>query len=510
MELDEIASVPIEPSGSPTSSVHQWAQAPNSLPRSIEFEKNLLSGCLNDPAEILPRASRDGISPESFFEPSHGVVFGQMVKMLEAKLPIDLVTLAHELKASGNLERAGGLLALSHLSASAPNAEEASYLIDQVAALAARRELVNFGWEIARRASDPSVDVCETLDCAKDGAQRLRANGGSGMSARLEELRLDPNIEPPALREVFALGKTVIGTPGNIVSTLAQAKAGKTAFIGAAIGSTMGTSSDCDFLGLSGQNPSGLAVVHVDTEQASHDHYKVIRTSMRRAHLEGAPKWLHSYATAGLSPSERRRLLPHMLKAAKAEYGGIHSVFLDGVADFVNDPNDGKECFAFVDWLQAQAVKYDCPIFAVLHHNPNSEKGRGHLGSQLERRSETNLMLEKDSATGRTVVYSTKQRRAPIPKADGPCFRWDDQAVMHVTVQAMRAERDEQDREALIEVARDSYADCTSRRMRYTDLVKEIEKAARCKERTAEEKVKKMKRFRIIVEVPPRLLELVV
>jgi hypothetical protein len=186
----------------------------------------------------------------------------------------------------------------------------------------------------------------------------------------------------------------------------------------------------------------------------------------------------------------------------------VHAVFLDGVADFVADPNAGDECFPFVDWLHGLAIKYDCPIFTVLHLNPGTEKSRGHLGSQLERRAETNLVLEKDAETGRTVIFSTKQRRAPILKADGPCFRWDDMAAMHVSVETVRAERDSEEREALTEIAGDAYADAPSRRLRYTALVSAIEKTAKCSERSAQEKVKKMKQLGIIREVPPRLWEL--
>jgi len=189
----------------------------------------------------------------------------------------------------------------------------------------------------------------------------------------------------------------------------------------------------------------------------------------------------------------------------------VHSLSLDGVADFVNDPNDAEECFPFVDYLQGLAVNFDCPVISVLHLNPGSaEKGRGHLGSHLERRAETNLLLEKDGETGRTVVYSTKQRKAPILKADGPCFRWDESEQMHVSVETVRTERERKERESLTEIARDSYADCPTRGMRYCALVEAIQKVAKCSVRTAQGDVKKMKQLGIVREGSLRLLELAV
>ena len=67
--------------------------------------------------------------------------------------------------------------------------------------------------------------------------------------------------------------------------------------------------------------------------------------------------------------------------------------------------------------------------------NPNGEKTRGHLGSQLERKAETNLRLEKSD--GVTVVWSDRNRRAPIPKDKGPRFAWSDEHGMHMTSEAI-------------------------------------------------------------------------
>jgi hypothetical protein len=256
-------------------------------------------------------------------------------------------------------------------------------------------------------------------------------------------------------------------------------------------------------LGLAASNPSGLAVVHVDTEQAPADHWRVIDVAKHRAEISTAPAWLHSYATAGWSATDRRAMLPHMLRLAKKLHGGVLAVFLDGVADFINDPNDGEECFPFVDSLQALAVEHDCPIFGVLHLNPGTEKSRGHLGSQLERRAETNLIMERDADTGRTVVYSTKQRRAPILKADGPCFRWDDAKQMHVSVETVRTTRDSADEDAARELANEVFGSSTS--LRYSALIETIKSTCRCSDRTAGRKFNEMRKRKIIVRYPPNL-----
>jgi hypothetical protein len=88
--------------------------------------------------------------------------------------------------------------------------------------------------------------------------------------------------------------------------------------------------------------------------------------------------------------------------------------------------NDPDEAFAFIEEWQQLADKYQMVIVCVRHENPGSETGktRGHLGSQLERKAESNLRLLKEDIV--TVIYREKSRGAHIPKDKGPRFHWSD------------------------------------------------------------------------------------
>jgi len=116
-----------------------------------------------------------------------------------------------------------------------------------------------------------------------------------------------------------------------------------------------------------------------------------------------------------------------------AVQGKVYAVIIDGGADLVSNVNDQLECDPYVAKLQSWAIEYDCPIILVVHENPNQPTGkmRGHLGSQLERKAESNLRLTKSN--GVTTVFADKMRRAPITKAEGPCYMWDDTEIMHVS-----------------------------------------------------------------------------
>ena len=174
-------------------------------------------------------------------------------------------------------------------------------------------------------------------------------------------------------------------------------------------------------------------MLYFDTEQSPDDFWYAVNRAKRRAQVEVVPEWLHAYTVADLPAQLARKALMIAMADAYELHGGLHAVIIDGIADLILDVNNAEECNGIVAELHSLAIRYDCPIITVIHKNPGSEKVRGHLGSQLERKAETNLSLDKED--GVTVVWSAKQRRSPISKKDGPRFAWNDELKMHVTVE---------------------------------------------------------------------------
>ena len=263
------------------------------------------------------------------------------------------------------------------------------------------------------------------------------------LTGMLDAVRFDINNPPPDAPPVFKLGSATIATAGNLVAIQAQAKAGTTAQIGAMLAATMKPAGDC--LNVWSENPQAHAVLHFDTEQSRADHHRVIKRALGRAGRAEPPPWLRSFCLTGMTLKDRNAAMRFEIERASAECGGIHSVFLDGLADFAVNPNDPPEAFALIDEVHQLAIKHATVIVCVLHENPGeniSGKTRGHLGSQLERKAETNLRLSKD-AEGITVVYAERARHTHIPKGKGPCFAWSDEAKMHVTTETKAQTRND-------------------------------------------------------------------
>lgn len=331
--------------------------------------------------------------------------------------------------------------------------------------------------------------VRRTLDALEqqDGAQER--------AAILEQRQFNPGIEPPPLRAVYTLAGAAICTPGNLATITSAIKTGKSAVIGAMAAAAMPHGDGADLLGFESSNPRELALLWFDSEQSPDDFWHCVHRALRRAGLPTPPTWMHAYCLTGLGAKCGWELVTEATRISAGEHGGIHSILLDGTADFVLDVNDAGESNAYVATLHDLAIRHDCPIVGVIHWNPGGEKSRGHLGSQLERKAETNLALEKD-ADETTVIYSTKNRRAGILKHLGPRFAFSVQAGMHVSVQTHQASKDELERQTLTVLAEDLFLDRPS--MRYSDLESTVKTRLTVSPRTAERKVARMRQLGVI------------
>ena len=328
-----------------------------------------------------------------------------------------------------------------------------------------------------------------------------------GLLARAERLRFDPNTEPPEAPPRFWVDGVAVATAGNLINLIAQAKAGKSACIGAIIAAVIAAENEAkrvDTLGFrAARIPKGSVLLHLDTEQSPRHHFDGIKRAMRRANCDVAPTWLHSYPLAGWGAPELRRLLTAKLDECKAAGAQVFAVLIDGTADMVTDINELRECSGLVAELHGLAIEHQTVMVNVIHENPSASnprnggagKGRGHLGSQLERKAESNLCLKR---TGEfTVIYGEKMRNAPVFEDHGPRFRWDDTKMMHVSCQSAGDARRLAKTEDLRDLAAEIFADGAT--MGWKDLVEAIRHARNIKsDTTAEKRIDEMKALGVI------------
>jgi hypothetical protein len=322
---------------------------------------------------------------------------------------------------------------------------------------------------------------------------------GPSLRERVKARMFRVSERPPAPVARFTLAKVPIHTPGNIGVISGPAKTAKSTVQAAMIASVVSPDPlGRDFLGFTGNNPEGLPVIHFDTEQSLYDHWKLLDSALRRAGVSQEPSWLRSYCLTGFPFKEARESVNQLVEEAVNEFGGVHSVFIDGVADLVADVNDPEECNSFVAELHGKAIEWDAPIITVIHLNPGSEKTRGHLGSQLERKAETNLRLERDGEA--IVAWSEKNRGAPIPKESAPRFKWSDTARMHVSTDSLGIVRDSEKRASLRETAVAVFQQAEKSALTWTEIHEGIEKVEGLKRGGSRKRFALMKAFGILGE----------
>jgi replicative DNA helicase len=76
-------------------------------PHSIEAEQSVLGGLLLS-ADAWD-AVAESVSDRDFYRADHRLIFRQIARLAEASDPVDVITVADKLQASGELEAAGGL-----------------------------------------------------------------------------------------------------------------------------------------------------------------------------------------------------------------------------------------------------------------------------------------------------------------------------------------------------------------------------------------------------------------
>lgn len=402
-------------------------------PHSLEAEQYLLSSIMIDGGDVLARCEAAGVQSDWFHIPEHGIVYKGLVELVKAGHSTDSAYLSEHLKSKKLLDRVGGMAFITQVSGHVPTTAQTGYFIDRVKEFHLLRESIKAHTAAVEEAYSFTGNIREYLDDQQEQAAKLIEQAAKGLDQAKREFDPARKIEKPA--PIYTLAGTTISTPGNLTAIYSQAKTGKSSLIGAMIGAAMtNPTAGHDTLGIVGPNYAGHALLHFDTEQSPYDWQQLVRSALRRVGLDTPPKWLKSYNLTGLSAADCRSFIEQAVKRSRKAFGGIHSIFIDGIADLVVDPNSPDECFPLVTRLQGMAIENNTAVVSILHMNPSSDpqanqKGRGHLGSQLERKAESNITMEKDGDV--TKVWGVRQRGKTISKDDALCFTWSDEHQMH-------------------------------------------------------------------------------
>lgn len=195
------------------------------------------------------------------------------------------------------------------------------------------------------------------------------------------------------------------GTFGNISMIKGEEKARKSWLKSLILACAMGGNSYKYSDDIKGHNLQDKYIFDLDTEQDVFDNWMVANRVPQMFGTFEQPVIPQNYIPVNLreySADEIKGYLQWLFM--ESEYRNkLGVVSIDGFVDCVNDFNNQTESIEFTRSLMKYSSITKCHITGVLHLNPNSDKARGHLGTILQQKCET-VVIIKDEGTYSSVI----------------------------------------------------------------------------------------------------------
>lgn len=119
-------------------------------------------------------------------------------------------------------------------------------------------------------------------------------------------------------------------------------------------------------------------------------------------------EFYHTFGLRTIGFKQRIEFIEYCLEHKITNTGLL---IIDGIADLVLDVNNLEESNACVQKIMEWSAKYNCHIMCVIHSNFGSDKMTGHLGSFLEKKTETQIQLEANTVNKEWITVKCKRSR---------------------------------------------------------------------------------------------------
>lgn len=203
---------------------------------------------------------------------------------------------------------------------------------------------------------------------------------------------------------------------GEFSAIVAASKSKKTFFKSALIAGFIGGNANTFFPNFRTCREGDPFIIDIDTEQGE---YYAQRAFRRVAEMVGEN--YNNYLPFGveeLDPEETVKLIEGLLSDSRYK-GKIKWMSIDGIADLIINPNDIVESVMMAQKLKKWRKEGNMHINTIIHKISTSDKATGHLGSYVQKKSETVIRL-KDTDEDPKVknspieVVQTYSRGAPF------------------------------------------------------------------------------------------------
>lgn len=202
---------------------------------------------------------------------------------------------------------------------------------------------------------------------------------------------------------VLRVDDAIIGTLGNFSVSTGKAKAKKTFNVCALVAAALINGQVLEYRASFPETKCNI--LYFDTEQSPYHCQLVMQRILRLAGLplDREPEHLHfSHLRAIAEPEIRRAIIRYAIYHTP----DVGLVIIDGIRDLMHDINSSTETTKLVGDLMQWTGEQNIHIQTVLHLNKGDDNARGHIGTELNNKAESVLLIARDNADADRSIVS--------------------------------------------------------------------------------------------------------
>jgi hypothetical protein len=245
----------------------------------------------------------------------------------------------------------------------------------------------------------------------------------------LEKCRIRPSDEIPPPPVCIKLknkdgSESWFGTLGNVSTIIGKAKSRKTFALTLVVSAAL--KNDVLFDKISGNLPENQrTVLYFDTEQGSYHVQLAVKRICELAQVEN-PLNLKVYGLRSKSPDERLQLVEYAIQNTPE----IGFVVIDGVKDLITSINDEEQATMITSKLMKWSEEKNIHIVNILHQNKGNEHARGHIGTELQNKSESVFSVTVSSENKEVSIFESEFCRGKEPESFA--FKINEQGIPEI------------------------------------------------------------------------------
>jgi replicative DNA helicase len=416
-------------------------------PHSVEAEQSVLGGLMLSPEGWDDVAGR--VMNEDFYRPDHRLIFHTMSELVEARRPLDVITLSEALETRGELEQVGGIVYLGELVKNTPSAANIATYADIIRERSILRQLISVSRESMESAFHPEgrgsdqllAEIENQLAAIAEG--RPKDGGPQAITPLLRKAveKIDELFNAEGALTGLSTGFTEFDNmtsglqPSDLVVVAARPSMGKTSFAMNLV-EHAALNNDKPVVVFSMEMPAESLIMRMMSSIG-----RINQTRVRSGSLEDEdwPKLttavnrlkdrsLFIDDTPALSPTEVRA----RCKRIQREHGGLALVMVDYL-QLMQIPGRGDNRVAEISEisrsLKTIAKEFDCPVVALsqlnrgLEQRPNKRPINSDLrdSGAIEQDADVIAFIYRDEVynedspdKGVAEIIIGKQRNGPI------------------------------------------------------------------------------------------------